>query len=215
MQCLDKGQVVGRVDGQAARIPGQRWIRLGAHGLHKFRMQPEIAGDMLARRGVMGGIHHQPVQGAAAERIHAFMGARRAVFQKDIVAILLDQGGDEMIDKAGIDEGSVRRHPHDDVGIQFFGGLGIARQHVIFRPAHHGDAVGVAPFHDGLVGGIHAGGHGDVFQQPTRLQAMHDVPQQRLSGDGFEHLARQAARAHTRLYNGDNADILAGEALRH
>ena len=73
----------------------------------------------------------------------------------------------------------------------------------------------VAPFDNRLVGGIDAGGDRDVFQQMAGLQAVNDVPQQRLAGDGFQNLARQAGRAHARLYDGDDADILAGIGLVH
>ena len=41
----------------------QRRIGRGAHDLHEIGMQLEIAGDMLARGGIVGRIHHQPVQG--------------------------------------------------------------------------------------------------------------------------------------------------------
>ena len=80
------------------------------------------------------------------------MGAFRAIFHQHIIAVLLDQGGDQVIDKTGIDEGRIGRHPHDDVGIQLFGGAGIARQHIVFRPAHHDDAFVVAPFDNRLIG---------------------------------------------------------------
>ena len=136
------------------------------------------------------------------------MGACRALFQQHIIAILLDQGGDQMIDKAGIDEGRIGRDAHDDVGIQFFGGAGKARQHIVFRPAHHGDAFAVAPFHDRVVARIGGGGDRDLFDQMRALQAMHDVPEQRLAGDGLQHLAGQARRAHARLDDGDDAQML-------
>ena len=93
-------------------------IGRGAHDLHEIGMQLEIAGDMFARRRIVGGIHHQLVQRAAGEGIDAFMGACRALFHQHIIAVLLDQGGDQMIDKTGIDEGRIRGHAHDDVGIQ-------------------------------------------------------------------------------------------------
>ena len=167
---------------------------------------------MLARRRIVAGIHHQPVQRAAAERVHAFMGAFHPVFQQHIVAILFDQGGNQMIHETRVYEGRIRRDAHDDVGVQLFSGTGIAAQHIVFRPAHHDDIVGVAPFHDGFVGRIDGGGDGDVFQQVAFLQPVHDVPQQRLAGDGLQHLARQAGRAHAGLDHRHDADILAGKA---
>ena len=166
---------------------------------------------MLARGRIVAGIHHQPVQRAAAEGVHAFMGAFHAVFQQDIVAILFDQGGNQVIHETRVYEGRVRRHPYDDVGVQLFGRAGIAAQHIIFGPAHHDDVVGVAPFHDGFVGRIDGGGDGNVFQQPAFLQPVHDMPQQRLAGDGPQHLARQSGGAHAGLDHRHDADILAGK----
>ena len=104
MHRFDECQVVRRVDGQASALSGQRRIWGGAHDLYEVGMQLEIAGDMLARGRIGGGIHHQLVQGAAAEGIDALMGAVSALFQQHVIAVLLDQGGDQVVDEAGIDE---------------------------------------------------------------------------------------------------------------
>ena len=56
---------------------------------------------------------------------------------------------------------------------------------------------------------IGGGGDGDVLDQARRFQAMDDVPEQRLAGDGLQHLARQARRAHARLDHRDDAQMLA------
>ena len=137
------------------------------------------------------------------------MGACRAFFHQHIIAALLDHAGDQMIDEARIDERRIGGHPHDDVGIQLFGGAGEAGQHIVFRPAHHGDAFGCAEFHNRVVQRIGGGGDGDLFDQVRGFEAMHDVPEQRLAGDGLQHLAGQPGRAHARLDDGDDAQMFA------
>jgi len=209
MDRFGKGQVIRRLDGETAALLVQRHIRFGAHDLHKIGMQLEIAGDMFARFWIMSGVHHQPVKRAPAEWIDPFMGAFRAVLQQNVIAVLLDKGGDQVIHKTSIDERNVGRHLHDDVGVQLLGGAGIAGQHIVFGTAHHGDALGIAPFHDRLIGRVRAGSHRDLLQQVAGPQSMHDVPQQRLARDGFEHLAGQTRRAHPRLNDGDDSDVLA------
>ena len=86
-----------------------------------------------------------------------------------------------------------------------FGGAREAGQHVVFRPAHDADVMRLAEFGDGVVERIGAGGDRDLFDQPRFLEAMHDVPQQRLAGDRLQDFARQARRTHPRLDHRDDA----------
>ena len=158
---------------------------------------------------IVGGLHHQPVKGATAERVDTDMGTLRTVFHKHIITVLFDQGGNQMIDKGRVYEGCIRRYPHDDIGIELFGCTGITRQHVIFGPTHHDNAFLIAPFHNRLVGGVDAGGYRNVFEQPACFQAVDDVPQKRFAGDvGFKTLPgrrmnpiRACITATTRIFS--------------
>ena len=58
-------------------------------------------------------------------------------------------------------KGASEQHPHDDIRVQYFGGAGETRQHIVFRAAHHGDAFGRAEFDDRFVQRIGGGGDGD------------------------------------------------------
>ena len=90
MHRLDEGEIVRRVDGEAAAFARQRRIRLGARDGHEIGMQLEIAGDVLARDRIVVRVHHQLVERAARERIDALMRGDRAVFQQHVIAALLD-----------------------------------------------------------------------------------------------------------------------------
>ena len=110
-----------------------------------------------------------------------------------------------MIDEVRVDEGRIRGNPHDDVGVQHFGGAREAGQNVVFGAADHANAVCPTELDDGVVERIGAGGDCDLLDQARFFQAVHDVPEQRLAGDRFEHLAGQAGRAHPRLDDRDDA----------
>src|SRR5262249_45089353 len=72
----------------------------------------------------------------------------------------------------------------------------------------HGRAVLLAEFDDGVVQRIGRGRDSDIFDQRGFLEAMDDVPEKRLAGDGLQHLAGQARRAHAGLDNRNNPQVL-------
>ena len=133
MRGFDKGEIVGRVHGQPSAFARQRRIGRRPRDGHEIGMKLEIARDMLARDRIVAGVRHQLVEAAPGQRVDAFMGAKRALFHHHIIAILLDQAGDQMIDEACIQEGRIGRNPHDDVGIEQFGGAGKPGKHIVFR----------------------------------------------------------------------------------
>ena len=135
------------------------------------------------------------------------MGASRALFHQHIIAILVDQAGDQMIDEARIHERRIGGDAHDDIGIELFGGAGETGQHIVFGAAHHGDAVCRAEFHNRLVERIGRGGDGDLLDQLRGFEAMDDVPEQRLARDRLQHFARQAGRSHPRLDDCNNSRL--------
>jgi hypothetical protein len=155
-------------------------------------------------------IHHQLVQCAARERIDAFMSGHRTVFQQHIVAVLFEQRRQKMIDEAGIDEGCIGRHPHDDICVQQLCGARKTRKHIVFGAAHDRHALLAAERNNGVVARIGGRGDGDLFDELRAAQAMDDVPEQRLTRDRLQHLAGQACRAHARLDDGDDAQMIAG-----
>ena len=76
-----------------------------------------------------------------------------------------------------------------------------------------GDAFMGAPFDDSVVARIGAGGDGDLVDAVTTLEAMHDVPEERLARDGPQHLARQAGGAHAGLDHRDDTGLHAASPL--
>ena len=130
---------------------GERGIGRRARDAHEIGMELEIAGDVLAGDRIAMRVHHEFVERTAAEGIHAFVSRDGAFFEQHIVAVLLDEIFDQMIDEARIDERRIGGHAHDDVGVEQFGGARKPRQHVVFRSAHDGHIVLAAEFDDGVV----------------------------------------------------------------
>ena len=205
MHGLDEGEIVGRVDGQPAGGARQFGIGPRPRDLHEIGMQLEVAGDVLARDRIVGRIHHQLVQGAPRHRIDAFVRGDRAVFEQDVIAALVDHRRQQMVDERRVDEGRIGGHADDDVGVQKLGGARETGENVVFRSADDANAMRPAEFGDGVVQRIGAGGDCDLFDQARFLEAMHDVPQQRLAGDRFQHFSWQARRTHPRLDHRDDA----------
>ncbi len=205
VDCFDEGQIVWRIDRQAATGPGERRIGGRARNTHEIGIELEIAGDMFARDRIIGRIHHQLVEPPPREGIHTFMRGNGAIFEQNVIAILIDQRGDEMIHEACIDEGRIGGNPHDDIGIGCLRCQRETRQHVIFRPADDSDSIAFAEFDDGIIERIGAGRDGDLGNEFRTPEAAHDMPKQRFARDGFEHLARKPGRPHAGLHDGDDA----------
>ena len=90
-----------------------------------------------------------------------------------------------MIDERRVDERRVGRDAHDDVGVERLRGPREAREHVVFRAAHDGDAVARPNSTMASSRGLVVVATAISSIRCERLQAMHDVPEQRLAGDGL------------------------------
>ncbi len=97
MHRFDESQIVRRIDRQPAAGSGKRGIGGCARDAHEIGMELEITGDMFARDRIVGRIHHQLVERAPRKGIDAFMGGDGTVFQQNVIAVLLDQRGHQMI----------------------------------------------------------------------------------------------------------------------
>lgn len=204
MQCLDKCQVVWRVNGQPPAGARQRRIGRRTSDTDKIGMKLEIAGDVFARDRVAGCVHHQLVETAARQGVDAFMRGDRPVFEQNVIAILIDQSGDEMIHEACIDERRIRRNTHDDVCIGNLGRECEPRQHIVFRPTHDEHAMAFAELRNGIVQRIGAGRDGDLTDQLGPFEATHHMPEQGFARDGLQHFAGKARGTHARLHDRDD-----------
>src|SRR5256885_1253201 len=112
------------------------------------------------------------------------MGTPHTRGELDIITLLPDQRGDEMVDKFRIDEGSISRDSHDDIGIRLGRSQNKALKDVPFGTADADDAVLTAKSGNGVVAGIGRSGDRHLGDRPGAAQAMNDVPQQWPAGDG-------------------------------
>ena len=208
IQGADQGQVIFGINAEPFMRQSQR--REGGHGYDFDRcgMKLKIAGDVLTRYRVIRGMAGEPVQGMSGKHVHPVMGAERARFQDQEIALFAGQGVDEIIHKIRIDQRRIAGNAQQGPRSGLFRRKPVTIQHILQRAAHAGNARIRTETRDRVVAGVAGRGDGNLVQGAALAKAMHDMPEQRLSCDRHQHLAGQARRTHARLDHGNDWGLI-------
>ena len=182
----------------------QRRIGRQIGGLDLVGPPLEIAGDMLAGDGIAARMGGEPVQRLAGEHVYAFMGAEHAGFELHEIRAGAGQAVDQIVDQIRIDQRRVAGDPQQGAGAGLQRRQPVALQHILQRPAHTDHADFGAKLLDGVVTRVDGCRDRHRIHGAALIQAVDDVPEQRLARDRHQHLAGQARGPHARLDDGDD-----------